>query len=72
MPFIVGGVTAIVALAAGIIGQVDPVASLWRALLAFVLGYVFAAVWYAFFGGIGARAGHLPTEGATSTSDDGA
>jgi hypothetical protein len=72
MPFIIGGVTAIVALAAGIIGQVDPIASLWRALLAFVLGYVFTAVWYAFFGGIGARVGHLSTEGATSSKDDGA
>jgi hypothetical protein len=69
MPFIVGGLTAIAALAAGIIGHVDPIASLTRALLAFFLGYVFAAVWYAFFGGIGARASGTSSEVATSKDD---
>jgi hypothetical protein len=38
-----------VALAAAILGQVDPVASLGRALLAFVLGWVGGQVWYAMF-----------------------
>jgi len=62
MPFLVGAVTAFVALAAGIFGGVDPLASLWRALLAFVLGYVLAAVWYAFFGRSGANSGGLSAE----------
>jgi hypothetical protein len=49
MPLIVGGIAAMVALAAGILGQVDPVASLGRALLAFVLGWIGGQLWYAIF-----------------------
>lgn len=47
MAFVVGGFAAIVALAAGIIGQVDSLTSLWRAALAFVLGWIAASVWQA-------------------------
>jgi hypothetical protein len=49
MPLIIGGVAAMVALAAGILGQVDAIASLGRALLAFVLGWIGGQVWYAMF-----------------------
>jgi hypothetical protein len=49
MPFIVGGLAAIVALAAGILSKVDPVATIWRASLAFLLGWVGTQVWYVFF-----------------------
>ena len=45
MPFVVGGFAAMVALAAGILAQVDPLTSLWRAALAFVLGWLGASVW---------------------------
>ncbi len=62
MPLTIGGITASVALIAGIIGGVDPIASLWRAFLAFVLGYVLAAVWYAIFGRFGLRAGDLKAD----------
>ncbi len=46
MPFIVGGFAALVALAAGILANVDPLTSLWRAALAFALGWVGGNVWY--------------------------
>lgn len=46
MPLVVGGFAAMVALAAGMLAQVDPLTSLWRAALAFVLGWVGASVWY--------------------------
>ena len=49
MPVIVGGIAALVALAAGILGQVDPLASVGRALLAFVLGWIGGQIWYAIF-----------------------
>jgi hypothetical protein len=48
MPTAVGGIAALVALAAGILAQVDPITSLWRAALAFVLGLVGANLWYVF------------------------
>lgn len=49
MPNIVGGLAALVALAAGILSNVDPVASIWRATLAFLLGWCGTQVWYVFF-----------------------
>ncbi len=49
MPMLVGGLAAFVALAAGILSQVEPVASIQRACLAFVLGWVGTNVWYVFF-----------------------
>ena len=49
MPTIVGGLTALVALAAGILSNVDPVAIIWRATLAFFLGWAGTQVWYVFF-----------------------
>jgi hypothetical protein len=49
MPLIFGGIAAMVALAAGILAQVDPIASLGRALLAFVLGWIGGQIWYAMF-----------------------
>jgi len=45
MPFVVGGLAALVALAAGILAHVDPLTTLWRAALALVLGWVGANVW---------------------------
>lgn len=49
MPKVVGGLAALVALAAGILGQVDPLDSLVRALLAFILGLIGTQAWYVFF-----------------------
>ena len=46
MPFAVGGLAALVALAAGILAHVDPLTSLWRAALALVLGWIGANLWY--------------------------
>ena len=57
MPFVVGGFAAMVALAAGIIAQVDPLTSLWRAALAFVLGWLGANIWY-----VVANSGRLTSE----------
>lgn len=49
MPNIIGGLAALVALAAGILSNVDPVATIWRATLAFMLGWSGTQVWYVFF-----------------------
>lgn len=49
MPTLVGGLTALVALAAGILSHVEPVSIIQRALLAFLLGWLFTNVWYVFF-----------------------
>ena len=49
VPKLVGGVTALVALSAGILGQVDPLACVGRAMLAFLLGLVGYQVWYVLF-----------------------
>ncbi len=49
MPKVVGGFAAMVALAGGILAQVDPPTSLWRAALAFMLGWVATSLWYVFF-----------------------
>jgi len=46
MPFVVGGFASLVALAAGILGQVDPLTSLGRAAIVFVLGWIGANLWY--------------------------
>jgi hypothetical protein len=46
MPFVIGGFAAMIALSAGILAHVDPFTSLWRAALAFVLGWIGATVWY--------------------------
>lgn len=47
MPFAIGSFAALVALAAGILSHVDSLASLWRALLAFFVGWACASVWQA-------------------------
>lgn len=49
MPTLVGGLAALIALAAGILFQVDPVASLQRSFLAFLLGWFLTQIWYVFF-----------------------
>lgn len=49
MPILVGGLAAFVALAAGILSQVEPVATIQRAALAFLLGWLLTNVWYVFF-----------------------
>ena len=51
MGFIVGGSAAMVALAAGILAHVDPVTSLWRGVIAFVLGWIGAGIWQAVLAG---------------------
>lgn len=49
MPKLVGALAALVALAGGMLGGVDPVTVLWRAGLAFVLGWFLTLLWYVFF-----------------------
>lgn len=47
MPVLVGGLAAIVALAAGIMGNVDPVTTVIRSSLAFLLVWFAAKMWQA-------------------------
>ncbi|HVL38630.1 MAG TPA: hypothetical protein VM328_04480 [Fimbriimonadaceae bacterium] len=49
MPKVVGGFAALAALAAGVLFQVEPLTTLQRALLAFLLGFVGTQAWYVFF-----------------------
>jgi hypothetical protein len=49
LPKVIGGLAALIAIAGGIIAHVDPVTSLWRAGLVFLLGWVLTQVWYVFF-----------------------
>ena len=49
MPKVVGGLAALAALAAGILFQVEPLTSLQRAALAFLLGLIGTQAWYVFF-----------------------
>ncbi len=49
MPKAVGGIAAMVALAAGILYKVEPVTTVIRAGLAFLLGWAATHVWYVFF-----------------------
>ena len=49
MPKLVGGLAALVALAGGILANVDPVTSLTRSFLAFLLGWMLTQLWYVFF-----------------------
>jgi hypothetical protein len=45
MPFVLGGIAAIVALVGGVLAKVDPVSCLTRALLVFFLGWIAAQLW---------------------------
>ena len=49
VPKLVGGMSALVALAAGILAKVEPVTCVTRAGLAFLLGFIATQVWYVFF-----------------------
>lgn len=49
MPTVVGGLAALVALAGGILAQVETFATLERAALAFLLGWSLTHLWYVFF-----------------------
>lgn len=49
MPKLVGGLAALIALAAGILSHVEPYTCLIRGLLAFLLGWAVTNVWYVFF-----------------------
>lgn len=57
-----------VALAAGILAQVDPTTSLWRAALAFGLGWFGATVWYVLIGA-GRHPLEVPEVAAASPGD---
>jgi hypothetical protein len=46
---VIGGFAALIALGGGILARVDPLTSLWRAGLVFLLGWLLASVWYVFF-----------------------
>lgn len=48
--FVVGGLSALVALAAGVLAHVDPITSLWRAVIAFILGWIGVGIWQAVIG----------------------
>ena len=49
MPKVVGGLAALIALAAGILSRVDPLDCLWRAAVAFAVGVIATQIWYVFF-----------------------
>lgn len=49
MAKVVAGLAGLVALAAGILAQVEPVTVLTRAALAFLLGLIGTQLWYVFF-----------------------
>ncbi len=49
MPKLIAGLAALIALAGGIIAQVDPVTTVTRAGIAFFVGYVLTMIWYVFF-----------------------
>lgn len=49
MPKVIGGLAALVALAAGILASVEPITCLMRGIGAFVLGCFGTQVWYVFF-----------------------
>lgn len=49
MPKLIGGLAALIALSGGIIAQVDPVTTVVRAGVAFLVGYVLTMIWYVFF-----------------------
>jgi hypothetical protein len=49
MPKVIGFLCALCALTAGILAQVDPWVSLFRAIIAFFIGSILTQVWYVFF-----------------------
>lgn len=49
MPTVIGGLMALVALAASILSGVDPVSCLMRGLIAYLVGAMATHVWYVFF-----------------------
>lgn len=49
MALFVGLLGAMLSLLAGFATSVDPVSSLWRAILAFFIGYAGVTVWQAFY-----------------------
>jgi hypothetical protein len=49
VPKVIGGIAALVALAAAILARVDPLTGIWRAGLVFLLGWALTQVWYVFF-----------------------
>jgi hypothetical protein len=51
MPMAVGGLAALVALAAGILGSVDPTTCVLRAGIALLLGLFGTQVWYVMIAG---------------------
>lgn len=65
-PSLIGSLAAFVALAAGILSRVDPVASVGRACLAYLLGWVLAQVWHVFF------AVRMGRDSADDAAEDGA
>lgn len=49
MPKLIGGILALVALAAGSLGGVDPLYCVLRGIIAYFVGVVATQVWYVFF-----------------------
>jgi hypothetical protein len=49
MPQLIGGLMALVALAAGTLGGVEPVSCIMRAGIAYLTGVVATQLWYVFF-----------------------
>jgi hypothetical protein len=68
MPKLVGGLAALVALAGGILANVEPFTCLSRAALAFLLGWLFTQLWYVFFT-IRVQPGNSTTEETMATGN---
>lgn len=74
IPIVVGGLAALVGLAAGILAKVDPLMCVGRAVVAFVLGMVGTQFWLAVFATAPREALASPTgevEGIGSEGQDG-
>lgn len=65
MPKYTAAIAALVALAAGIIGNIDPLTNVQRAALAYLLGWLSYQVWNAFIVGV---AGVIPQGSNVSNS----
>lgn len=76
MPKVIGGILAILALGASLLAQVDPVTTLMRGLIAYVIGSFCTQVWYLFFTIRAQKIGQFveqvsPPQPADSNQDEG-
>lgn len=71
MPKAIGGVTALVALLAGVLCQVDPLVCLERSGLAFLLGWACGHIWFVLLAYAGASAASAGALAVASDTENG-